>query len=264
MLTIIAISGWVVTLVCLVVVMALARKKRAALAKSKDAERLAFIGSLAAGLAHEMKNPLSTVNLNLQLLSEDFQHPETLRDEETRRKLTTMLREMARLEQSLNEFLRFASGQGVELSAQNINPFIGGMLDGIRAEAERKGIRVVPLLAQGLPLVAFDQGLLRQAVQNILVNALQAMPQGGVLTVQTRAVAGGRHVEIDIIDTGEGMTAETLQKVFNVYFSTKKGGSGLGLPTAKRIVEQHGGSIRVRSIPNSGTTFTIALPAVKR
>jgi signal transduction histidine kinase len=264
MLTVVAISGWIVALLSVLTALALSRRKHAALARSKDAEQLAFIGSLAAGLAHEMKNPLSTVNLNLQLLKEDFQRPETLREEETYCKLTTMLRETARLEQSINNFLRFAGGQGFELAAQNLNSFVSSLLDGIRAEAEHAGVRIALLLAQGLPLVGFDQGLLRQAFHNLLVNAIQAMPQGGVLTVQTRAVAGARHVKIDFTDSGEGMTSETLEKVFNVYFSTKKGGTGLGLPTARRIVEQHGGDIKVRSVPGSGTTFTVSLPAAKQ
>ncbi|MDQ7780621.1 MAG: ATP-binding protein [Planctomycetota bacterium] len=260
---VLAVSGWVVALFCVLTLLWAFRRKRRALAKGKDAERLAFIGSLAAGLAHEMKNPLSTLGLNLQLLREEVQRPTTVREEETYRKVATMIRETSRLEGTINDFLRFAAGHSLELVKQDVNTFVRGLADSLHTlpSASSGEVKIVPLLGQGLPLVAFDQTLLRQALRNLLTNAVQAMPGGGVLTIQTRA--GHGKVEIDVTDDGEGMSPETLQKLFNVYFSTKKGGTGLGLPTAKRIVEEHGGDIAVRSSPGSGATFTVSLPSAE-
>ena len=223
------------------------------------------LSTLADGLAHELRTPLSTISLNLQLLQEELQtvvgsEPATLdgKAEATLKRVCVLQKEIRRLEEILSDFLRFAKGGSLELLEQDINQVVDEVIDFIAPEAKRNGIEVVRDYAPDMPIVRLDTGLIKQAILNITINAQQAMPQGGRLSVSTSHKEG--HVHIGVTDTGTGIPRRHQDKIFQAYFSTKKKGTGLGLPTARRIVEGHGGSISVESTEGRGSSFIIRLP----
>lgn len=220
--------------------------------------RYTEIASLAGGLAHEIRNPLSVINLNLDLLIEDVQADDSPRDSRLLTRLQAVQRECRRLETILEEFLRFTRLQELDLVECDFNQEVREFLDFFQPEAAAAGVDISPHLAPDLPGVRLDPGLFRQALMNLALNAQQAMPDGGLLELQTRSHAG--RVELDLIDNGRGMDEATLGRIFDLYFSTRPGGSGLGLPMVKRIVEAHGGQISVDSAPGRGTRFTLSFP----
>jgi signal transduction histidine kinase len=241
----------------------LQRRRRAAEDAARvllDKEREALVGTIATGLAHEIRNPLSTLTMNLQLLLEDWANPITEREQKSAKKLEVLLRETRRLQGVLNSFLEFAAGHQLKLDRIDINTLLGELLDFVHPQAERGGIRFKRDLAAGLPRVEADPRLLRQAVLNLLVNAQEAMPSGGEVAIRTVLDAG--FVRLSLRDTGPGIPPENLARIFEIYFSTKPGGTGLGLPIAKKIIEEHRGTLTVSSAPGQGTTFTISLPAL--
>ena len=219
----------------------------------------AEIAGLAGALAHEIRNPLSAISLNLALLIEDVQPGESPRDRRILSKLQTVQRECRQLETILEEFLRFARLQELELVDTDLNHEVREFLEFYQPEAAAAGIEISPHLAPDLPPVPLDRAMFRQVLMNLALNARQAMPKGGLLELQTRY--GDGRVELDLIDNGTGMDEATLARVFDLYFSTKPAGSGLGLPTVRRIVEAHGGRIAVDSEPARGTRFTLSFPA---
>jgi len=217
--------------------------------------------TLAAGLAHEIKNPLSTIALNLQLMLEDWrERAADPRERRTLKRLEILHRETGRLASLLEDFLRYARTLHLEPQPCRVNDLVRELLDFITPKASQQGIRVRSSLAPELPLIQADPNLLKQALLNLLINAHDAMPQGGELLVQTTP-ADHAGVQIDITDTGTGIPPHNLGKIFDLYFSTKKHGSGLGLCTTRRILELHGGSIAVESELGKGTHFTVRLPA---
>lgn len=247
--------------------------------------RLEEVNRMTGGLAHEIKNPLSTIGLNVQLLREDLADIAKGQDadsaepdaalERLRRRLDGVHRETTRLRDILDDFLRFAGRIRLDLGKVSLDEAIEELVDFFTPEAASKGIRLQADLRVGLaPLVA-DAGLLKQALLNLLMNAVQAMaadgggaaaPASGVrgdLVVRARAAArGGRAgVTVDVIDTGPGIPENRLEKVFEPYHTTRRGGTGLGLPTSRRIVELHGGTLLVESEVGKGTCFSLWLPA---
>jgi signal transduction histidine kinase len=220
------------------------------------------IAKLAGGLAHEIKNPLSTIRLNMELLAEDFADAETPRERRMLAKIQLVERECTRLQNLLDDFLSFAKLRTLRLEATDLNSEIERALAFFAPKAHESGIEVVTYLDPELPSVSLDAEVFHGALLNLLLNAQQAMPDGGQLTVRTRPSAMG--VALELIDTGEGMDDETLSRVFEAFFSTKSQGSGLGLPTARKIIEGHGGRINVQSELGHGTQFTIELPALPR
>lgn len=226
-----------------------------------DTERM--LASLAAGLAHEIKNPLSTMAINLALLEEEWGKAReggepNAREKRGLKRVATLQREIVRLETIVDDFLRYARGGEVNRSPRDLCLLVRETLEFVEPEDTQQRIRHHAELPAGLPLVMLDDGAFRQALLNLFVNARQAMPMGGELIV--RVQRHGNQVELSVTDTGVGMQPEALDHCFDVYFSTKKGGTGLGLPTTKRIVEEHGGRITVVSEPNRGTSFSILLP----
>jgi signal transduction histidine kinase len=218
----------------------------------------AEIATLAGGLAHEIKNPLSTISMNLELMAEDLQEDESSRNRRLLTKINTVQRECRHLEEILNAFLQFARVGELELFASDLNELVSDFIDFYQAQAMDHGIEISPHLASNLPEVRLDCSLMRQVLMNLALNAEQAMPQGGLLELQTHARDGC--VFLDLIDNGQGMDERTTAKMFQVFFSTKPGGSGLGLPTVKKIIEAHGGTVTCQSEPGRGTRFTISLP----
>ncbi len=229
-----------------------------------EIDRLAFIGTLAEGLAHEIRNPLSTININLQLLKEDWEQPETEREQTSHERVQCLLNEIDHLEEILNHFLQFARGLDLQLEDLDINSFLDEFLDVLEPELDRENIELERSFEQGIPLVSIDRNKFRQCLVNIIKNAREAMAdrQDGELRVWTRTSEDGS-IRITIRDNGEGIPGENLENVFEVYFSTRQGGTGLGLPIARRIIEEHDGTIDVRSDGEEGTCVEISLPPAR-
>lgn len=225
-------------------------------------EQYTEIALLAGGLAHEIKNPLSTIRLNLELLAEDLDSWDAPQGRRALKKLETMQRECGRLEEFLNNFLLFARAHKLELTTGDLNKEIHSIVDFNRSKWKEKNIEVIEYLDVNLPSVLFDSQSLHCALLNLFLNAEQAMPEGGTLVVRTRTI--GDQVGVDLIDSGHGMDEETRKNIFSAFYSTKRGGSGLGLPTTRKIIEAHGGKIVVLSEPGKGTQFTITFPCLTR
>jgi signal transduction histidine kinase len=224
--------------------------------------QFAEIAALAGGLAHEIKNPLSTISLNLELLIEDVSEGDSARDRRILKKLLSLQQECRRMGGILEDFLKFARAGQPAATACDLNQLVREFLEFYQPEASANGIEISPHLGPDLPEVNLDPGLFRQVLLNLAINAQQAMPRGGLVEIQTRFRDG--RVELEMIDNGCGMDEKTLSRIFEVFWSNKSSGSGLGLPTVKRIVEAHDGRVFVDSAPGRGTQFTISLPpAVK-
>ena len=222
------------------------------------------IAALAGGFAHEIRNPLSTIRLNLELLSEDIDEGDTPRDRRMARKLARLQTECTHLEQVVNAFLQFSRSNLVTASPTDVASAVNKFLSSFEADAEAAGIELSPHLAADLPPVMLDPALFRQVLSNLCRNARQAMPNGGTIEVAARRV--GRDVLIEVIDTGCGMTSDQMDKMFIAFYTTKtntaesEAGTGLGLPTVRKIVEAHNGRIDCQSEPQKGTRFQIWLP----
>ena len=228
--------------------------------RTREAEQLAFASALASGLAHEVRNPLSTLRLNLQLLEEDLQGPQVVPTSRFRTRVEVLHREVQRLNDVLNDYLRFARERQLDREPTNLNDVLDELLEFVRPEALRRHVELRHQFAADAPRSLLDVNLLKQAFLNLIINAFEAMPQGGDLIVQTDS--DGRSLTARITDTGTGIPAGELDKVFRVYYSTKPGGTGLGLPTARRIIQEHGGSLTLTSEVGRGTQALVTLPIV--
>lgn len=218
----------------------------------------AALAELAGGFIHEIKNHLGTLGLNLQLLAEDLENPETQRERRGLARVQKLQSECQRLTSLANDFLRFARIKELERRPTDLAKAVEEMVDFFEPTAKAANIDIRAYLPADLPPVPLHKEMFEQAVLNLLLNAEQAMPDGGQITLQ--AALEKDAVRLAIIDTGKGIPPETLKKVFEPFFSTKRTGSGLGLPTTKRIVEAHGGTIAVESEVGKGTKFTLRFP----
>ena len=234
--------------------------------RARQAEHLAEVGTLTGGLAHEIRNPLSTLTLNLQLLREDLERPGSAwakpgqaADTHLIARLSTLQEEALRLQTILDDFLRFAGRHEIRPVVQPVGPIIEDAAAFYRDRLLRSGIQVRTGLPGDLPPAAVDADLLKQAVSNLILNAEAAMPNGGELLIT--AERERRSLCLHVTDTGTGIKPEDLDKIFAPYYSTRPGGTGLGLPTVRRIIQEHQGTIEVHSEPGRGTRFTIRLPA---
>jgi two-component system, NtrC family, sensor histidine kinase HydH len=218
------------------------------------------LAELAGGFIHELKNHLSTLSLNLQLLAEDFAQPETPRQRVALARVQRLHGECQRLVDLANDFLRFARIKDLDLIAADLSKVIEEIIDFFSPSARAGSIEIKVFISGDLPMVLLDRELFKQALLNLLLNAEQAMPTGGELTIQaTREAGPPPYVGLTLIDTGHGIPPNSLERIFEPFFSTKQGGTGLGLPTTKRIVEAHGGTIAVQSEVGRGTQFTLTL-----
>ncbi len=222
-------------------------------------QRLAQLGSLLAGFAHEVRNPLSTIGLNLQLVLEDFKAPETTRDKRTQKRLATVEAEVRRLQKILEEFLSYARAPEPKLVPVDLNARLQALVEFHEPEMRdaKLSLRFYPDAAVGSVPVDWDH--VQAAVGNLLRNAKDATPAGGEVLVST--VRDGAFVCVRVTDTGAGIQREHAPRVFEPYFSTKKNGTGLGLPTVRRVAEEHGGTLSMESEVGRGTQFTLRLPA---
>ncbi len=216
------------------------------------------IATLAGGLAHEIRNPLSTISMNLELVIEELQESDEPRDLRLLRKMQSIQRECRRLEDILQAFLQFLKAGELEPKHCDLNRLVEEFIEFYRPKAAERHIEISPHLAADLPPVNVDEALLRQALLNLALNAQEAMPHGGLLELQTYLRDG--RVHLAMIDNGRGMDEATRRRMFEAFYSTRPGGSGLGLPTVRKIIEAHHGTITCESEPGRGTRFTIALP----
>ena len=261
-----------------------ARRVRHFEQRAQAAERLAELGTLTGGLAHEIKNPLSTVGLNVQLLKEDLSEiSQQVGDEpqlnervgRMQRRFDALRRETQRLRDILEDFLEFAGRVELDLQDVDLNALLDELADFYEPQARAAQVRLRTQLDARPAYVRADPALLKQALLNLLINATQAMveareknqPHGGanellLRTERQRSPLGEDMIVLHAIDTGPGISEANLARVFQPYFSTKRGGSGLGLPTARRIVEEHAGQLSVHTEPGRGTDFTISLCAI--
>jgi two-component system sensor histidine kinase HydH len=237
------------------------RRAQASERRARQSEHLAEVGRLTGGLAHEIRNPLSTLTLNLQLLREDLIRPGSSVESRTVARLDSLEQEARRLQTILDDFMKFAGRHEVHLKPLALGPLLEEAVAFYSERLRRAGIQVRTRFADGLPPVAIDADRFKQAVSNLLLNAEAAMPEGGELLVTAEPERRG--VCVHVTDTGVGIPAESLDKVFAPYYSTRPGGTGLGLPMVRRIVHEHGGSIEVHSEVGRGTQFTIHLPAAQ-
>ena len=230
--------------------------------ESDERQRLlrqyAEIATLAGGLAHEIKNPLSTMSMLLELLEEDLDQAESQRERRMLTKVQTIQKECRHLEDILNAFLKFARVGKLSLTPTDLNEVVSEFIEFFQPEAREHGIEISPHLSGDLPFVALDTSLMRQVLLNLALNAQQAMPSGGLLELQT--FARDDRGFLAVIDNGQGMDENTRSRLFEVFFSTKPNGNGLGLPTVRKIVDSHRGTITCESAVGRGTRFTISLP----
>jgi two-component system sensor histidine kinase HydH len=216
------------------------------------------LAQLAGGLAHEIRNPLSTIGMQLELLAEDVADADSPRARRMVKRISALQGECSRLEEVLNDFLQFAKAGELKLQEGSLNQEVAAYIAFLQPQADAAGVELRPHLDAALPAVRMDTGMIRQVLANLGRNALQAMPDGGSLDFLTHR--DGERAILQVIDTGKGMTEATRQQMFDAFFSTRSGGSGLGLPTVRRIVQAHQGTISCESEPGKGTRFTINLP----
>lgn len=237
------------------------------MAESDDTEGLLRqqyheLAELAGSLAHEIKNPLSVIRMNMDLLAEDFADATTPEQRRALGKIEMVHSQCTRLENLLNDFLRFTRLRHLDLQPGNLNWQVERVLELFEPQLLELEIDVIRYLDPDLASILLDAETLQAALLNLVKNAVEAMPDGGQFLVRTRGTRTG--VALDLIDTGVGMDQKTAVKMFETFFSTKSGGSGLGLPTARKIIEAHGGRISVQSELGRGTKFTLEFPVPAR
>jgi signal transduction histidine kinase len=244
-------------LVAAVVVYLAYRRIQRLQTRAKRAERLAELGTLTGGLAHEIKNPLSTIQLNLQLLQEDIT-PENPAYSRVINRLKTCERETGRLREILDDFLRYAGKIELQRVPIELNRTCEDLVDFFLPQAQLSRVQLRLKRHPTEITIQADERLLKQAILNLMLNSMQAMPNGGELILAVHN--NGTDAIIDVIDTGLGIDPEAISRIFDAYYSTKKSGTGLGLAMTRRIAEEHGGRVTVTSEPGKGSDFALHLP----
>lgn len=243
-LSVAGIGGWLLT-----------RRLIAVREKLRQADRLAELGTLTAGLAHEIKNPLSTVQLNLQLLQEDVGPAAAPR---IVNRLATVAREAVRLRAILDDFLRYAGQLTLQPEPTDLNELLADLVDFLAPQAALTRVQLRQMPYDGPLMAAVDPKLIKQALLNLMLNAMQLMPGGGELIVGAKQQAD--QAILTVTDTGPGISDAEQSKVFDAYFSKRRGGTGLGLAMTRRIAREHGGRIELASEVGKGSSFSIVLP----
>lgn len=223
---------------------------------------VAEIAELAGGLAHELRNPLSTMMVNLKLLAEDLADAKAPAEDVRRRallKVDVLRREAERLQSLFDDFLNVTGPCRLQRSPTNVNDIIRRLCEFFEPMAKSHGIGLECDLTEEPLICELDEKLFSQALLNLVINAQEAMPDGGTITLSTARTDDG--VQVSVGDTGVGIAPEVQQRVFRPFFSTKATGTGLGLSFVQRIVDEHGGRIHLHSEAGKGTRFTLWLPS---
>jgi PAS domain S-box-containing protein len=220
-----------------------------------ESQKLAAVGQLSAGIAHEVRNPLSSIKMSLQILEKRMNPAGN-----DLKRFKIAQKEVERLEKLVSDILVFARPTDPEVHLADLNMFVEYSLAMAEREVEDKKIRVQMRFDDRIPLVPFDAAMLQQAFLNLYLNAIDAMAEGGTLTIHTQFEAGKNRAVVEIADSGSGIGEEALPHIFNPFFTTKKYGTGLGLSQVKKIIDQHQGSIEILSRKGEGTRVIITLP----
>ena len=221
-------------------------------------QRLAELGALLAGFAHEVRNPLSTIGLNLQLVQEELATGESARDKRTCKRLATVEAEVRRLQKILEEFMSYARAPEPKPVMVDLNAKLRAVTEFHAPEFVDRDVSMRFYPGSDVGKVPVDWDHLQAAVVNLIRNAAEATPAGGEVMLATSRE--GDDVVVRVTDTGDGIAPELESRVLDPYFSTKKTGTGLGLPTVKRVVEEHGGSLTFQTTVGKGTQFVLRLP----
>jgi len=259
MIFVIAILSFLL-LTTLVLLFVLYRKYKKAGKITKKQKDLSEAGILASGLAHEIRNPLNSIKINVQLLQEDIE--DAVDDNELkkdfRETISSITYEIARLNELMTNFLTYARPTQLTVEEFDLSEFLEDMVNFMKVEAEAKGIELKLEVPNEKLVFKGDMQKLRQSIMNILKNAIQILSEGGVVKVSLKNMRDLYLIEIE--DNGPGMTEDFLSQIFVAFSSQRKGGTGLGLSIAKKFIEAHGGGIKVESEVGKGTKFTVILP----
>ncbi|PYI43431.1 MAG: PAS domain-containing sensor histidine kinase [Verrucomicrobia bacterium] len=226
--------------------------------KTIESERLNALTLLAAGVAHELGNPLNSLNIHLQLMERQARKLKGKERNELQHSIEICRGEINRLDSIVTQFLRAIRPSRPQLQPENINTIVEEAVRFFSAEIEVRDIVVETELRSDLPLLQLDRGQMKQAFYNVIKNSFEAMKRRGILRIRTDMDES--HVRVSFIDTGGGMSAETLSHVFEAYYTTKERGTGLGLLIVRRIVREHGGELAIESTEGKGLTLSIRLP----
>jgi len=233
-------------------------EKRSKEARLRRAESLASLTTLAAGVAHEIKNPLGSMGIHLQLIQKKIAGKKRIEPKDIAQYLGVINEEVDRLNRIVVDFLFAVKPMDTRLEDGSINQVIQGLLAFVRPELDQAGVRIESNLSPSVPTLRIDPRYIKQALLNLIKNAVAAMPEGGVLRIETRK--SGEEVQLKLSDTGTGIPEQIMDKIFDPYFTTKPFGTGLGLTIVFKIVKEHFGDVSVSSREGEGTTFTLSLP----
>jgi len=226
------------------------------------AERLSSLGHLAAGVAHEIRNPLNAIGMGLQRLKREFLPREESKKEEYLLFTEVIFKEIRRVNEIIEQFLTLSRPFELNLKLSSLQELLKNLVTLLREEASFQGIQIQAERNSDPLLIKMDNEKLTQAFINIMKNGMQAMERGGVLRIETRSFKD--RVEVSVSDSGSGIPPEQMEKIFNYYYTTKEKGVGLGLPIAHRIIEAHGGQLKVESRVGFGTKVTVLLPVISK
>ncbi len=226
-----------------------------------QAEHLATMGELAAGVAHEIRNPLAGIAGAIEIISKDFP-----KDHPDREILEDLRQEVRRIEKVLNDLLTYARPKAPQFGMADLRDTVAHTLQFARQQIGSKNVEFSIQIPSPLPRFRMDPEQLHQVLLNLVLNGIQAIEQDGKITIQARVLAGTgppnrpNYVEIAVSDTGGGISRDHLEKIFRPFYTTKRGGTGLGLSLCRRIISQHGGTLTAESEVNKGSRFVIRLP----
>jgi signal transduction histidine kinase len=227
-------------------------------AQARRAEYFALLGRLAAGLSHEIRNPLGVIFLQVDILQEDLQQLEPTCQASMAPSLVEIKTHLARLDDLVQDYLSLVRVSAIQRQPTEVGPLVAAFTRELSAELGKRGIILEQQGLTQLGTLALHQSMFRRALLNLAHNAMDAMPQGGTLSLRGRWQAAT--VQLDISDTGVGIPAEHLSRIFEPLFTTKPGGTGLGLYIVHEIIAAHDGTVAVQSTPGQGTTITLTLP----
>ncbi len=255
-----------ITVICVAIlavfsayIVLLHERARGLAAQLQEESRLVYVGTLAASIAHEVRNPLSSMKINAQMIERKLAElADPAQADYFRGKVERIKGEIERLEDSVNHFLAFSRPAPLQPKPSRLGDVVDSVLELLQPQCQANGVQLVRRHARGLPPVALDPRQFVQAIQNLVLNAIQALGRGGTITVTTEATPDG--AAVSVADNGPGIPKDIQDHIFEVFFTTREGGTGLGLNIVSRIVEEHHGKLTVESEPGKGTTFRIELP----